>query len=772
MENIHRIHNDDCKYYDSDDFSTQCNANKVNFSLFHMNIRRIAKHKGELQALLSTLNHSFDVIVLTEVGDDADNYINNTFISGYSSFTHVPNFSKYGGVAVMVKNDLGPVTLRSDLKLEKCCNCHKCETEDVWIQMSSGDQNYIIGGIYRHPNGNACHFSSALEKSLEKLPDDINCIISGDININLLNYENQQPLNYLTIMTSFNFAPYITIPTRITDDKATLIDHIFMKTANNHPEYNTISGNLFTDITDHLPNFILLSFNKPSAVKNRPFIRIYSERNTNSFKATLQNTNWQELLQEGDVDEMYSKFYSYFYQIFDSNFPLVKQSRRRAKDKKWITPALKNSIRHKNNLYKIQLRKPTSQNIERYKKYKNTLTTCLKQAETDYYHQLFQDRQNYITKFWKEFSHTLNSKKRQNKSHLHKLIINNNSITKNSEISNAMNNYFCTIGKNITDSLPNTTGHFSDYLVNKIQQTFFLAPVTNQEVYKELIHLKNNKSPGPDDFTPKLIKSVATYLHLPLTILYNKSIETATFPNDLKIAKVIPLFKKNCRYKPENYRPISLLNCFGKIMERLVYNQMIKFIEKHNILYKHQYGFRKKYSTTLALINIVDKVKQTLDDGMYSIGIFLDIKKAFDSICHEILLKKLDHYGFRGHVNSFLKSYLSNRQQFTEINNTRSETEAINCGVPQGSILGPLLFLLFVNDIQYVLQDTDLRLFADDTSIFLYGKNPITLISSAEQKMAKIEKWYILNKMALSLGKSNFIYFMGLAKTSVMTYNR
>ena len=280
-----------------------------------------------------------------------------------------------------------------------------------------------------------------------------------------------------------------------------------------------------------------------------------------------------------------------------------------------------------------------------------------------------------------------------------------------------MNSYFCNVGEKIHDRIPNVSGHFTNYLKNRINETFFLAPVTEREVDRELSKLNENKSSGPDELKPKLLKLCKNQFVKPLTILYNKSIEAGEYPSEFKLAKVVSLYKKKSRYLPSNYRPISLLNSFNKIFERLVYNQMIKFIDKHKILYINQYGFRKDHSTTLALIDVVDTIKNALNRNEYAIGIFLDLEKAFDTINHKILLTKLEHYGFRGHVNSFLKSYLTERRQYTRVNGANSSPQDIRYGVPQGSILGPLFFILFINDISAAMTNCAGKLFADDTAL-------------------------------------------------------
>ena len=749
-----------CKYYDSESFNTFCKHRRTELSVMHMNIRRIAKHRGELIAYLDTLDQKFDIIVLSEIGDDGQFYLNEDFFPNYHVYSDTPNHNRYGGVAILIKKGIGEITIKDDLRLQKSCECQKCETENKWIELKTPEATYIVGGIYRHPNGNVQHFIKDLEDCIGMVPQNVNCILAGDININLMNYNHSTCFEYFTLLSSFNFTPCITTPTRITDDKATLIDHIFIRRTKHSLSYNISSGNLFCDITDHLPNFILVSRqNKYRINKDRPLTRIYSEKNIEKFKNGLHALHWDIILVSPDTDTCYDNFYSNVLSLYNNSFPLVKLSRKRARDKKWITPALKQSIKNKDKLYRKFIANRTPQNRTTYTNYKNILTTCLRQAEIIFYTQILEDKKKAVTNFWKYFGQTINPGKIKKSNHLQKIIVNNEEFTESKDIANHMNSFFCHIGENINKSLPKVQGHFKNYLQNKIQETFFLAPVSPNDVLKELLKLDSKKTAGPDGLRPKLLKAVATEIAEPLTILYNKSIENGHFPNYLKLAKVIALFKKGNRFEPENYRPISLLNCFGKIFEKLLYKQFIQFIEKHNILYLYQFGFRHDFSTTLALIDTIDDIKFHLDKGEYVLGVFLDIRKAFDSINHAVMLEKLEHYGFRGHSLKFLQSYLTNRQQFTVVNGQNSVTLPTSCGVPQGSVLGPLLFLLYVNDIQYAVQDAKARLFADDTSLLIHDKNLQNLINNTELNMRKLQTWFVLNGLSLSLHKSNFIIF-------------
>ncbi len=243
--------------------------------------------------------------------------------------------------------------------------------------------------------------------------------------------------------------------------------------------------------------------------------------------------------------------------------------------------------------------------------------------------------------------------------------------------------------------------------------------------------------------------------------LFNLSFDTKTVPEKLKIAKLIAIFKKQLdeeKVIPGNYRPISLLSIIDKLLEKLMYTRLISFINKHKILYKYQFGFRKKHSTTLALIEITDNILQELEEGKCSAGIFIDFQKAFDTVDHNILISKLEHYGIRGPALQWLKSYISNRQQFAFVNGKNSTMQKITCGVPQGSVLGPLLFLIYTNDIGNCTK-SKVRLFADDTNAFVNSDNYINLKKAITSTLKEIFTWCSDNKLTINIDNTCYSIF-------------
>ena len=237
-----------------------------------------------------------------------------------------------------------------------------------------------------------------------------------------------------------------------------------------------------------------------------------------------------------------------------------------------------------------------------------------------------------------------------------------------------------------------------------------------------------------------------TVLGYPLSYLFNLSFSSGVVPDMKKIARVIPVYKAGCHKVMSNYHPISLLSIFHKLLEKLMYKRLIKFLEKNNILNENEFGFRSNRSTTQAILLIADKLQRAIEDKKISCGIFLDLSKAFDTVYHCILLKKLEQYGIRGIANGWFQSYLSNRKQFVTIVSASSEPQLMTCGVPRGSVLGPLLFLLYINDFNNASSVLDLHLFADDSNLFFSHKNLLTLESIVNNELSNIHEWLCANR--------------------------
>ena len=257
----------------------------------------------------------------------------------------------------------------------------------------------------------------------------------------------------------------------------------------------------------------------------------------------------------------------------------------------------------------------------------------------------------------------------------------------------------------------------------------------------------------------KVLKCLSPLISSPLSQIINESLQSAIFPEKMRLAKVIPLIKKGCPLTASNYRPISLLSVFSKIIEQVMYKRLYAFLEKQEVLYTLQFCFRASHSINHALVSLTEAMKNSLDNGKFSCWIFIDLKKAFDTVNHEILLVKLEHYGIRGTAQDWFKSYLSNRKQYVSINGFNSSYLNVTCGVPQGSVLGPLLFLIYINDLPLASSKLAFYLFADDTNIYYEAKSLAQLQSVVNKELKKVKLWLYVNKVSLNIEKPNFIIF-------------
>ena len=337
-------------------------------------------------------------------------------------------------------------------------------------------------------------------------------------------------------------------------------------------------------------------------------------------------------------------------------------------------------------------------------------------------------------------------------------IIGGNSVKDKTIIAESFNDYFSKIGHETGQNVPSTDVNYSYFLSNQHPYSMFIDPVVPCDITNTAHKLKSNSSFGHDEISTKLLKQTINNITLPITHIVNRSFITGIVPDQMKIAKVVPVFKSSDRSSIKNYRPISLLTSFSKLLEKIMYDKVMNFLNANNILYEHQYGFRAKHSTMHPIMHFINHCAEATNKypSEYTLAVFCDLSKAFDVINHKILLHKLKSYGIRGLANDWFSSYLSNRTQFVEIDGQNSSRKQIMCGVPQGSILGPLLFLLYVNDIHQACESSILS-FADDTTLYISDHNLISLFGKVNEEINKLYKWFCANKLSLNANKTKYI---------------
>ena len=339
------------------------------------------------------------------------------------------------------------------------------------------------------------------------------------------------------------------------------------------------------------------------------------------------------------------------------------------------------------------------------------------------------------------------------------ILENGSSITDPTIIANKFNSYFTSIANDIQSKIHSSHTNFVKYLKEPNIYNFFISPTSQFEVFNIISNLKSSKASGPNSIPTVILKQFNNEISYVLSNLFNLSFSTGVFPDVLKISSVLPLFKKDSKLLCGNYRPISLLSNISKILEKLMYSRLYGFLNIYNCLNELQFGFRAGNSTAHALLSITEKIRNALDNDQFACGVFIDLRKAFDTVDHEILIKKLEHYGARGIPKHWFCSYLNNRKQFVSINGFKSSLESISCGVPQGSVLGPLLFLIYINDLSCSIKYSTVYHFADDTNLLCINKSLKSLCNKINYDLKKLTDWLNGNRISLNTDKTEFVIF-------------
>ena len=395
---------------------------------------------------------------------------------------------------------------------------------------------------------------------------------------------------------------------------------------------------------------------------------------------------------------------------------------------------------------------------QKYKQLRNSISSQLNVNKSKYYSKYFEENKSNITNIWKGIKDLVTIKNNHSNTKF-SLYHNNELKTDPTEVANIFNDFFVKIGPKLASKIPNTNRNFSHLNSTKNLNSIYLKPTDEDEVKKIISSLDSKKSIGPNSIPIIILKQHKDILSIPISILINQSFEKGVFPDICKIAKVIPIYKKGDETISSNYRPISLLPIFSKIFEKCMYTRIYSFLTKFNLIYEKQFGFRKHYSTNHAFSSLIETIKNYLDSGNFVCGIFIDLQKAFDTVDHKILLNKLWSYGIRGNANAWLKSFLINRKQFVSINGFTSESKLIECGVPQGSTLGPLLFLIYLNDMNKIFQNLIVHHFADDTNLIFASKKLKTIENIVNFELKLLVEWLKRNKLSLNESKTEVIIF-------------
>ena len=707
------------------------------------------------------------VICLQETWLNRNNYHSPSLaINGYNFVFADSRISKHGGLGFYIKDDIN-YKLRQDLIFQSNV------FEGFAIEIESKNEKYLIINIYRPPRNimhNFQDFNSEITSLLCKLQagrKSRNTIILGDFNTNFLKInENTHIADLLDTFVSSGFLPTITHPSRVNKQSASLLDQIFIS----HKDNMSKKASIFvSDLSDHMACLLTIE-NGHGNCNNSKYITIKCEKEENiaQFKAFIDSSNLDEIILDTshNVTDKYEKLQNILTDGLKQYLPtkMVKYRKSRHTNSPWLLPSLLKSINKKNKLYRDMIR--TDASTEAYERkrtnyitFRNLLSKLIKSAKRDYYSNYFITCKSSMVKTWSKINELVKNKNTKSTNDI-LFHYKDEVITEAKSAANKFNEFFSYIGKNISDNIPPPSCNktFVSYL-EEVNSHFTYNHVTEKDISDTINNLKSKRSCGIDGLSTKILKHVCSGLVPCLTHLINLSFDTGIFPQSLKIAKVIPIFKKNDPTVMDNYRPISLLPAISKVFERSMANQVMQYFEDNHLFYDGQYGFRPNRSTEMATLELVDRIQQDLARNLFPCCIFMDLSKAFDTINHEILLCKLKSYGFDNNALMLFKSYLTNRKQCVSFENETSPLRDITTGVPQGSILGPILFIIYINDLINSCPKLKPVIYADDTTLYFAYKDAKQTEMTINEDLNNVADWLCINKLSLNTSKTKMMVF-------------
>lgn len=718
-----------------------------NITLLHQNVQSLGNSVPQIEVILSEMNNPY-FLCLTEHWQCSE----QLSVLQISEYTLVSSFCRgrgeHGGAAVYVRKDLKRGRARNDINKLSVSTKFECAAAEFCIN----NTNIIIVTIYRIPDNETTIFLNQISIMLDKLEKENKIIIiSGDFNIHF-ERDCKQTKEFVNLLSSFNIQPSISEYTRTVQTSKSCVDNILFDTS----KYKYSTKVIQSCISDHTAQLLCLDLNNRSSLNSHlKYCRIHSRKNVETFLSDLANISWHFVYESSDVNDVWNKFENVFTTCYNSNFPLRKKSTNKNNVNKlaWLTPEIKYLKEKVSTLQMLSNRSEQFKQV--YKEYKDTYVNLLNETKQNYFAEKIDDSDNKSKTIW-NIVNNLTNKTQDNL----KTLPSNNKVK---TMADNFNNHFANSAQNL---ILNSQISNSPYKckIKKNPNSLYFYPTNDYEIITLCNKLKNKQSSGNDGIPTTILKKCIKVIAGPIAHIINLSMLTGTVPENLKLALILPIYKKGDINDYDNYRPINLLSAFSKLLELAVNTRLLNFFSMHSLFNQSQHGFLKNRSTETALIEITESIISALEAKDMTCGVFLDLSKAFDTLNHGILLQKLEAYGVRGVALDWFRSYLYNRQQKVIIQengvNYYSKCLNVQAGIPQGSILGPILFVIYINDIYSVIAEPNAVInYADDCSVLI----PVNKTQTIDEKCLRIIKdinlYLTENELVLNLDKSKCILF-------------
>lgn len=674
------------------------------FKVAHINARSLLAGFNEIRDYI--IENNYDIFMITEtwLGEHIDNEVVN--IAGYNLVREDRSW-RGGGVGMYLKTSINFNIVQVS---------HYEPLEQMWLKITLNNKVYAFGVFYHPPNTNKNDMFEIFEDAVTNiLPycDDLIC--AGDINLNFLDLDNSYINKFLSILDTYGLSQLINEPTRITANKMSLLDIIVCSNASDISSYRVVYDTNI--ISDHELIECSVSFNKPNNINKMKTFRDFKNFDNNKFQQDLQLIPFHEILHIDDINNKVSHFTYLIKSLFDIHAPL-RTIRITKHEAPWMTENIKLLRKLKNRALVRYKRSGNLIHFNYYKHLKNYLTTAIRNEKKGYLnHRITVNKSKYL---WKDLD-TLN---------IHSKKVNRDIPSQISDVNN-INNYFINaVPSSSNVNVQDTVEFYSNNLKVGIGTKFSFKLLSMREV-SDIINSITSNASGSDEININMIKYCCPLIIPYITHIINVCLLNNVFPENWKLSHVLPLPKINNPKDFKDLRPIHIISSLSKILEKAIYLQINNYISEHNLLPDHQSGFRSNFSCTTALMLICDDIINAVDRDELTALILLDYSKAFDCINHKILLAILHFLGFSRDTVEFFKNYLSSRKQIVKLNNNRSSEGILDCGVPQGSILGPLLFSLYTVNLHACLDHCKVHCYADDTQLYLSFKPSDLIIANA-----------------------------------------
>lgn len=721
----------------------------------------------ELELCIDMMENQIDIICLSEHWLST-NQVDSIVFNDFALATYFArDKARGGGVAIYTriskKIKFEPRPDIAKLSVEKCF-------EVCGIQLLTSTP-LIIVTIYRTPQDTLfSKFMLKLDRLFRNISDHTpssNVCVIGDFNVDF-NKESQKKMELINLMNMYNFKSNIDGFTRCTANSSTTIDNVLTN-------FNLISKpiNIETGLSDHVGQIVIVPYimdDSEAAIEKSKHVmrRVFNKTQISGFVLDISMEEWASVFNAETTEAKYNCFLKTFLLYFEKHFPRKSIINKNSTRPAWITCQLKEAMIIKRKLYLESRNNNTAEFKAKFKEYKKQLAKKVASSKRDYNDNFIKKAENKIKATWNVINSTRGTSKDRSKDNNIKLLINNKKVNEPTEVANSLNTYFNTISELIMNTSIDTMEECRIKLENRKVSTNHIMELNEtspNEIMNIIRKFKLKKSSGWDEVPISILKHTSHIIAGPMSYICNSSFKEGVFPSKLKLSVIKPLYKKGCKNNMSNYRPLALLSTFSKIFEKLVLERIMRFVNSSSLLGENQHGFRESYSTTTATYDLLHSVNSGLDNKEITATIMCDLSKAFDTIDSKLMLMKLEYYGVGGLALEWIRSYLSDRKQKVQIvNNTSSVTSSkwtrsLN-GLPQGAILSPILFSIFVNDLANNVPDNvKVVQYADDTSLVIKGRTEDELRFNIQRVIVALDSWFAVNKLKLNCEKTCIIRY-------------